>query len=479
MAFRFVISILIFATIVYAESPDLLIELFRHGARAPDRATYDTEKYWVNRLGQLTPVGMRMHYVLGASMRERYPDLLSKYDPQKVYVRSTDLDRTLMSAYSHMQGIFQQSGPEIEKNIDLSNLQSESVKEILTGRNALPGKAQSVPIYSLFNAEDHLLRGFHHCERQSQYRKQNMEDPKTISLEKNEMKEVVQYLAGKGIKATDIPGLRDVGEAAISHKFENINLPAGISTDSQFFKDVKFAYEYYYAKAHEGLPIQRTLYAVPILESIVTYIDDFLTGKTPRNAIFLSAHDTTLMSLLAAFNITTADCLVENYRDEKAGKPIKNPHCVYPQYASNVIFEVYKTPEPSIAFYYDGKPINLCDKEGSRCTVKDFVESYVKKVTDGLTMEDFYMTCDSQHPRNQTVGVESKSRRVILQSMGGLTHLEMILMALSIFLSLLIVVNWMNKKREESGESSVDTNQSNELQDIGSSSSNSQVAQQC
>jgi len=477
MAFRFVISILIFITSVYAESPDLIIELFRHGARAPDKSTYDTEKYWVNRLGQLTPVGMRMHYILGASMRERYPELLSKYDPQKVYVRSTDLDRTLMSAYSHMQGIFQQSGPEIEKNIDLSNLGSESVKETLTGRNALPGKAQVVPIYSLFNAEDHLLRGFFHCERQYQYRKQNLEDAKTVSLAKNEMKEVVQYLAGKGIQAKDIPGLKDVGEAAISHKFENINLPGGITPDSQFFKDVKFAYEYFYAKVHEGLPLQRALYAAPILESIVKYIDDFLTGKTPRNAIFLSAHDTTLMSLLAAFNVTNPDCLVENYRDEKAGKPVKYPHCAYPQYASNLIFEVYKTSEPSIAFYYDGKPINLCDNGNNRCTVKDFINSYVKKVTEGLTMEDYYMTCDSKHPRNQTAGVESKSRRVVLQSMGGMTRLEVILMALSILLSLLIVVNWINKKREETSQSSVETSKSNELQSIDSS--NSQVAQQC
>ena len=57
------------------QSPDLVIELYRHGARTPTSNTYDP--YFSNSdLGQLTPIGMRQHYVLGKAIRETYGDFL-------------------------------------------------------------------------------------------------------------------------------------------------------------------------------------------------------------------------------------------------------------------------------------------------------------------------------------------------------------------------------------------------------------------
>lgn len=54
------------------------------------------------------------HYRLGQYFRKRYNSLLGdKYSPDKVYIRSTDFDRTLMSAEANLAG----------KNENLTNYQ--------------------------------------------------------------------------------------------------------------------------------------------------------------------------------------------------------------------------------------------------------------------------------------------------------------------------------------------------------------------
>jgi hypothetical protein len=63
------------------------------------------EKY--GGLGQLTQTGMSQHRQFGQYLRNRYPDFLNKfYNRNEVYARSTDYDRTLMSSYSLLSGLF-------------------------------------------------------------------------------------------------------------------------------------------------------------------------------------------------------------------------------------------------------------------------------------------------------------------------------------------------------------------------------------
>lgn len=46
-------------------------------------------------------------YELGKYIRNRYKDFLSPtYSPDEVYIRSTDVDRTLMSAESNLAGLY-------------------------------------------------------------------------------------------------------------------------------------------------------------------------------------------------------------------------------------------------------------------------------------------------------------------------------------------------------------------------------------
>lgn len=57
------------------------------------------------------------HYNLGRFLRRRYGKILGKeYSPYKVYVRSTDTDRAIMSALANLAGLFPPTDEEIWNN---------------------------------------------------------------------------------------------------------------------------------------------------------------------------------------------------------------------------------------------------------------------------------------------------------------------------------------------------------------------------
>lgn len=63
--------------------------------------------------GQLTPEGMKEQLILGKKLRNRYIDsgfMSQYYDSRQIFIRSTDTNRTINSAFANMLGMYSSGG---------------------------------------------------------------------------------------------------------------------------------------------------------------------------------------------------------------------------------------------------------------------------------------------------------------------------------------------------------------------------------
>ncbi|WKX97863.1 hypothetical protein Q1695_013507 [Nippostrongylus brasiliensis] len=98
----------------------LLVQtIWRHGDRSPTK-TFPSDPFqegnWTfggGGFGQLSPIGMQQHMNLGMFLRKTYVDdmqfLSRRFRASEISVRSTNLNRTIISAMSNMVGMYGQS----------------------------------------------------------------------------------------------------------------------------------------------------------------------------------------------------------------------------------------------------------------------------------------------------------------------------------------------------------------------------------
>ncbi|EYC41917.1 hypothetical protein Y032_0551g3325 [Ancylostoma ceylanicum] len=89
--------------------------IWRHGDRSPTK-TFPTDPFqdgnWTfggGGFGQLSPIGMKQHMNLGKLLRSTYVDsgfLAQRYSSKEIYIRSTDKNRTIISAMSNLLGMY-------------------------------------------------------------------------------------------------------------------------------------------------------------------------------------------------------------------------------------------------------------------------------------------------------------------------------------------------------------------------------------
>ena len=177
--FLFYLFILLSNIILFQSEKLIFVEsFFRHGARAPIKLNDDGLDVlgvkW-STPGELTPIGKRMEYILGLYNRKRYITgknkfLSEKFDPHELIVYSSDLNRTLLSAASLLQGLYPMS-PDVGDKLTPEqfnasfpplNISYEDFAEELNLLNdsALPNYMTLIPIHfiSLSNTTNECVQ---------------------------------------------------------------------------------------------------------------------------------------------------------------------------------------------------------------------------------------------------------------------------------------------------------------------------------
>ena len=113
MLLHFLIFCLFFTKLKADDKLIFVMTHFRHGARSPTAGGIDSVSEEWEAPMELTGVGKRMQYLLGLRNRIRYINekkfLSEKYKSNEISVYTSLISRTIMSALSHLQGLYPQS----------------------------------------------------------------------------------------------------------------------------------------------------------------------------------------------------------------------------------------------------------------------------------------------------------------------------------------------------------------------------------
>src|SRR3990167_6492907 len=149
LTIKIIFSILLFNLLnfspSFAQQEKLVfaVDIVRHGDRTSIGNIPNAPHVWTEGVGQLTATGMQREFQLGTELHKKYIQdnklLPTNYIADSVYVRSTDLDRTLMSAQSFLMGLYPLgTGPTLPNS----------------STPALPSALQPVPIHTAPIAQD-------------------------------------------------------------------------------------------------------------------------------------------------------------------------------------------------------------------------------------------------------------------------------------------------------------------------------------
>lgn len=321
----------------------LVTVLYRHGDRTPidmyPNDPYLDRSNWPVGPGQLTARGKRMQFELGKFLRKRYDGFLNKtYDEREIYVRSTNKDRTLMSAQSNLAGLYPPIGDQVWN------------PELLW---------RPIPVHTLSLERDFLTTSSK-CPKLSALIKDTLKNDPTFQALNEKYDWLYKYAskyAGKNISDPNEVGF--LYDTLYIEKLYNKTLPEW--TD-KIFPDKMTELTYISFVVSVWTHEMKRLRSGPVIKQLIkNWVDkNEKEDERLRKFIMYSAHDTTISHLLFTLGI---------YND------------IPPPYASTVIMELrhFKSSnKPYLQFFYrndssvDPHPLTLpgCDFQ---CPLDKFI----------------------------------------------------------------------------------------------------------
>ncbi|KAK3925694.1 Lysosomal acid phosphatase [Frankliniella fusca] len=265
--------------------------LFRHGDRTPVNPypfdPYRNASYWTTGWGQLTTVGMQQHYELGLWLRKRYISLLKNdYSKADLYIQSTDVDRTLMSAESNLAGLFPPRGSRMFE----------------------PGlKWQPIPVHTIPEHLDHLLAMKKPCPRYDAEFAKARNLPEIKKLEKDHQ-DLFNYLTfHTGSEVRTIENAEYIHSTLFIESLKNLTLPEW--TKKVYPEPLRMLAQWSFAIPAYTPELQR-LKGGPLVKEWIEHFNKKRSGtlEPNRKMYVYSAHDTTIANILSTLGLFERHC---------------------------------------------------------------------------------------------------------------------------------------------------------------------------
>lgn len=309
-----------------------VVEVSRHGSRSPIKFySWDYDGRWPQGPGELTPLGMRQHYLIGYELRNRYvlqtPLLSPSFSAKEIYVRSTDLNRTLMSAYSQLRGLYPDgTGPTLHQlSLETSavppiNITDLTAYEAETGTAALPRLKQAAPVHTTSTSTDMLLRSEDNCQLVESLMSTSNQEAFIVLCQKyrSAIQAVADYFNETFDNACKMA--RNVQGSLAANSFCGYPVPSSFS-DPSIAADLEAYHAEYFDLQYRSPPIVGQLIATPYMTLLVETFTDAVSAATDLKFIFLSAHDTNIQGFISGLQLNTT---------------------VYPVYSSTLITELHR-----------------------------------------------------------------------------------------------------------------------------------------
>ncbi|KAK7893398.1 hypothetical protein WMY93_022550 [Mugilogobius chulae] len=296
----------------------------------------ERELVYVTVLFPLTK-GMQQHYNLGQFLRKKYAGFLKeRYDRHEISVRSTDYDRTLMSAEANLAGLYPPNGSQVfNPNI----------------------KWQPIPVHTVPMSEERLLSfPLNDCPRYKKLMNET-EQSEEFQMSLPHMKMSLSW----------------VYDTLFCEAQHNKTAPDWVTPEVmeklKFLKDFAFQTMFGLYKQTEKSRLQGGMLLGEIVKNLSAMAAE--DPKPQLKLMMLSAHDTTVAALQASLNVFNG---------------------VQPPYASCHIIELYKEENGNYTvdmFYRNNTQLNQLQLPGCalQCPLEDFKALTKPSISDDRDQE--------------------------------------------------------------------------------------------